>query len=126
MILPSARATDFAMASGPLIFPFDDETSEWTPAGIQSYIDPTLEITLTFQVPMDQSVIPGLGDFEIFVNGVEKAGDFIGWTGPATLTIGATGAGWGVGPFDINWPTASNLLRSLDQRVAPPFRIDGL
>lgn len=116
----------FRTALGALVFPFDIQCIEWTPTAKWEYTDPDLGINITFPVPMDQTVMPIAGDFAIYVNGVKKDVIYLNWMNPTQLLVAASGTGFGIGPYDIDYHTATNQLRSLSQIVAPPFRLNDL
>lgn len=117
---------NFRTLLGALVFPFDEQCYELDLSATAEYSDPDLTIVITFQTEMDQAVTPNTSDLNLYVDSVLKVPDSVAWTTPLKLTILYSEAALGPGPYDIELPAATDLLRCLAQSVIPPFRLDDL
>lgn len=79
---------------------------------------PFRQVNVEWDVPMDTSVIPALGSFTVFNDGVPFVPTVINWFSPTVLILtygGAVGAGTGIVSLDVCDP---NLRSAADLAIA--------
>lgn len=121
-----ATHPNFRTALLALVFPFDHQAQELDVSAVGSYSDPDLEITITFQNHMDQSVTPLPAELVMYADDVAKTPDSVSWAGDHELLLEYSEIGLGAPVIDVELENATDRLRCLAGGVIPPFRLDSI
>ncbi len=116
----------FRTALLALVFPFDHDALWLDLSATGDYSDPMLEVFITFQCPMDQTVTPLPADLTIYADGVPKVPDSVVWTDADHLRLRYSEAALGAPVIDVQLPIPTDRLRCISGGVIPAFRLDSL
>lgn len=108
--------TSFA-SSHPLLPRFIPASSAWT------YVDPALEVVLTFGESMDQTSEPLPGDFVFDVDGVEKTPVSVTWDSATELSIEYSEATLSPTAVRCRYSTQNPDFLSVAGELVTPFDI---
>lgn len=107
----------FFRTSQPLSPRFIPASSDWT------YVDPALDVVLTFSETMDETEQPLPGDFVFDVDGVEKTPITVTWDSATELSIQFDEAVLSPTVVRCRYSTINEDLRNVALEVVTPFDI---
>lgn len=101
----------------PLLPVLNPASSAWT------YVDPALEVVLTFGESMDQTSEPLPGDFVFVVDGVDKTPISVTWDSATELAIGYDEAVLSPTVVRCRFSTKNSDFLSVAGEIVTPFDI---